>query len=113
MIKVPWDEAKAYVAWLGEVTGRPYRLPSEAEWEYCCRAETTTPFWTGATVSTDQARTTTATSPTAGGARANIVVGRRRYPNRWSLHDAHGNVFEWVEDTWHDNYEGAPADGSP
>ncbi|MBK8906431.1 MAG: formylglycine-generating enzyme family protein [Rhodospirillales bacterium] len=102
VINVSWDDAQAYVKWLAAATGRPYRLPSEAEWEYACRAGTTTRFSFGNDIS---------------GKDANIDGSRTTevgtYPaNAWGLHDMHGNVWEWVEDCWHDSYAGAPEDGS-
>ena len=115
VINVSWQDATDYCAWLGEQTGQAYRLPSEAEWEYACRAGTKTPFWTGETLSTDQ--------PNYDG---NYIYGTGRKGkyreqttlvdtfgrNPWGLHDMHGNLWEWCEDRWHDNYHGAPNDGS-
>ena len=109
VINVSWEDAQAYVGWLSESTGAAYRLPSESEWEYAARGGTTTPFHTGATISTDQANY-----------NGNYVRGRYRgrttpvgtfAPNMFGLYDVHGNVWEWVEDCWHDNYRGAPSDG--
>jgi formylglycine-generating enzyme required for sulfatase activity len=116
VIDVSWNDAKAYAAWLSRKTGKIYRLPSEAEWEYAARAGTTTPFSTGATISTDQANY-----------NGEHVYGRGRKgvyrkqtipvgsfaPNPFGLHDMHGNVWEWVEDCWNENYDEAPKDGSP
>jgi formylglycine-generating enzyme required for sulfatase activity len=112
---VSWEDATAYGAWLGQQAGHAYRLPSEAEWEYACRAGTTTPFWTGATIRTEQANY-----------EGNFVYGpggtgvyRERttpvdcFPaNPWQLYDMHGNVWEWCQDCWNEGYAGAPADGS-
>jgi formylglycine-generating enzyme required for sulfatase activity len=119
---VSWNDAKAYVAWLGAKTGKPYRLASEAEWEYAARAGTTTPYSFGddhqpspclyaklADASTRFSwRLTTCNSHAGHGA---APVGRHR-PNAWGLHDMHGNVWEWVEDCWHPSYVDAPVDGS-
>ena len=94
VIYVSWRDAKSYVEWLSRKTGERYRLLSEAEWEYVARA---------GTISTDQAN--------YDGRRRTVHVGT--FPaNDFGLHDVHGNVWEWVEDCWHDNYSGAPTDGS-
>ena len=101
VINVSWDDAKAYVEWLASATGQTYRLLSEAEWEYACRAGTTTRYWWGDEFCHDYATS----------ARQTSEVGR--YPaNPWGLYDMHGNVREWVEDCWNDGYKGAPDDGS-
>ncbi len=104
VIRVNWENAQTYVSWLSEITGAQYRLPSESEWEYATRAGTTTPFHTGSTISTDQAnydRNRGRTTP----------VGKFA-PNSFGLYDVHGNVWEFVEDCWHDDYSGAPSDGT-
>ena len=102
VINVSWEDARAYVRWLSRETGKSYRLPSEAEWEYAARAGTATPFHTGATISTDQANYAD---------RRTTLVGAFA-PNAFGLYDVHGNVWEWVEDCWHDSYRGAPSDGT-
>jgi formylglycine-generating enzyme required for sulfatase activity len=117
VINVSWDDAQAYVRWLSHVTGKAYRLPSEAEWEYACRAGTATPFSTGRCIRTDQANYDGNRDYAGCGAKTGVYLGKTQpvgsYPaNSWGLHDMHGNVWEWVEDCWHDNYEGAPKDGS-
>ncbi|MGP0088646.1 MAG: SUMF1/EgtB/PvdO family nonheme iron enzyme [Xanthobacteraceae bacterium] len=116
VIRVSWDDAKAYVAWLSRKTGKPYRLLSEAEREYVTRAGTTTTFWWGASISTSQAnydgRYTYAGGP-KGEFRQKTVPVDTFQPNPWGLYQVHGNVYEWVEDCWHDSYTGAPSDGSP
>jgi formylglycine-generating enzyme required for sulfatase activity len=113
--KVSWHQAKAFCKRLSEKTGREYRLPSEAEWEYVCRAGTTTPFHFGETITTDLANYD-----------GNYIYGKGKKgkyrrkttpvgsfpPNAFGLYDLHGNVREWCEDVWHENYEGAPNDGS-
>ena len=92
-------------AWLSQETGRAYRLPSEAEWEYACRAGTTTRYSFGDAITPDDANYADS------GLSRTSEVGA--YPaNPWGLHDMHGNVWEWVEDDWHENYRGAPTDGS-
>jgi formylglycine-generating enzyme required for sulfatase activity len=105
VINVSWDAAQAYIAWLSQETGKAYRLPSEAEWEYACRAGTTSRYSFGDAITPHRAN------------YGDSGLGRTRevgaYPaNPWGLHDMHGNVWEWVEDDWHENYRGAPADGS-
>ncbi len=120
VINVSWEDAQAYLAWLNEragLAGRPdaYRLPSEAEWEYACRARTTTPFSFGATISTAQANYNG--NATYGGGKKGeyrqktTPVGS--FPaSAFGLHDMHGNVWEWCQDCWNDTYNGAPNDGS-
>jgi formylglycine-generating enzyme required for sulfatase activity len=115
VINVSWQDAEAYVACLSQQTGQPYRLPSEAEWEYTCRAGTTTPFYFGRTVSTDQANYngTVAYGPGRKGVdRQQTVPVGYFLANAFGLHDMHGNVAELCADVWHDSYTGAPSDGS-
>ena len=115
VINVSWEDAQAYVTWLSEKTGQGYRLLSESEWEYAARAGTTTPFHTGATITTDQANfddNFTYNGSAKGEYRRETVAVGSFPANRFGLHDMHGNVWEWVEDCYHDNYSGAPADGS-
>jgi formylglycine-generating enzyme required for sulfatase activity len=106
VVNVYWDDAKAYANWLSGKTGKDYRLPSEAEWEYAARAGTTTPYWWGWNIDSLHAN--------YGGCRAGTVpVTREFQPNSpWGLYQVHGNVWEWVEDCWNDTYAGAPGDGS-
>ena len=109
MINVSWEDAQAYADWLNKKTGKEFRLPSEAEWEYACRAGTRTRFYTGDS-DKDLDR--------AGWYRSNSgnkthPVGEKA-PNVWGLYDMHGNVWEWVEDDWqgsYSSYNGAPDDG--
>jgi formylglycine-generating enzyme len=103
---VSWDNCQEFIKKLKEKDKKPYRLPTEAEWEYSCRAGTTTPFHFGETISTDQANY-----------RGNFIYGDGKkgvvrnkttpvgsFPaNAWGLHDMHGNVFQWCQD-WHDDY---------
>jgi formylglycine-generating enzyme required for sulfatase activity len=104
VINVSWNDAQAYVAWLSRVTGARYRLPSEAEWEYAARAGTTSAYWWGNTSSTDRANYDGAVGTTR-------EVGSYG-PNPWGLYDTAGNVWEWVEDCWHEEgYAGAPSNG--
>lgn len=117
VVNVSWEDAQAYCAWLSGETGKLYRLPSEAEWEYACRAGTATPFWTGATISTWQANYDGAYiygSGRKGVCRKRTVpVDDPGFPaNPFGLYHMHGNVWEWVEDCWHNSYENAPVDGS-
>lgn len=114
VINVSWEDARAYCVWLSAITGQSYRLPSEAEWEYVARAGTTTPFWWGAEISTEQANydgNHTYGAGTKGQFRQRIVPVDSFKPNPWGLYQVHGNVWEWCQDDWHRNYEGAPTDG--
>jgi len=109
VINVSWDDATQYVGWLSQSTGKEYRLLSEAEWEYAARAGTATRYSWG-------------DKPSAGNANCNSCGSqwdrKQTAPvgsfeaNAFGLYDMHGNVSEWVEDTWHSNYGGAPLDGS-
>ena len=115
VINVSWEDAQAYCAWLSEQTGRYYRLPSEAEWEYACRAGTVTPFHFGPRITTEQANFDgkyTYNGSAKGEYRAQTVPVGSFSPNAFGLYDMHGNVWEWCEDTWHESYKGAPSDGS-
>ena len=110
-----WDNAMHYVAWLARKTGKPYRLLTEAEWEYAARAGTTTPFSTGSTITTAQANfngTATYNGSTKGAYRGKSTEVGSFVANPFGLFDMHGNVYEWVEDCWHANYNRAPSDGS-
>jgi len=114
-INISWDYAKAYAQWLSKKTGKSYRLLTEAEWEYATRAGTTTPFAFGATLLPSQANydgSTDGSGPSDVNRQKTLAVGS--FPaNAFGLHDMHGNVSEWVEDCWHDQYTaGAPSDGS-
>jgi len=114
---VSWYDAVEFCARLSKYTGRNYGLPSEAQWEYACRAGTTTPFHFGETISTDLANYdghSTYGQGTKGEYRGETTpVGSFEVANAFGLYDMHGNVREWCEDDIHDNYEGAPNDGSP
>ena len=115
VMNVSWEDAQAYVRWLSRETGERYRLLSESEWEYVARAGTRTPFHFGATISTEQANYDgryTYGSGRKGRYRERTVPVGSFPPNGFGLHDVHGNVWEWVEDCWHDGYDGAPSDGS-
>ncbi|MCS0632000.1 bifunctional serine/threonine-protein kinase/formylglycine-generating enzyme family protein [Telluria mixta] len=115
VVGVNWFDAIRYVRWLSEATGKSYRLPSEAEWEYACRAGSKTAFSFGDTITTDLANYdgnfTYNGGPRGEYRRGTTPVGA--FPaNPWGLFDMHGNVWEWVQDVVHDNYDGAPLDGS-
>jgi formylglycine-generating enzyme required for sulfatase activity/uncharacterized protein with von Willebrand factor type A (vWA) domain len=113
--RVNWYEATEFCKRLSRETKREYWLPSEAEWEYACRAGTKTPFHFGETITADLANyrgtKTYADEPTGKYRQQTTPVGQFP-PNAFGLYDMHGNVWEWCADTWHHNYEGAPTDGS-
>ncbi|MFM6321351.1 MAG: formylglycine-generating enzyme family protein [Microcystis panniformis] len=113
--QVNWEQATEFCKRLSRETTREYRLPSEAEWEYACRAGTTTAFHFGETITADlanyRATETYADEPTGEYRQQTTPVGQFP-PNAFGLYDMHGNVWEWCADTWHDNYDGAPTDGS-
>jgi formylglycine-generating enzyme required for sulfatase activity len=100
-----WDEAKAYASWLSQKTRREYRLLSEAEWEYCCRAGTTTKYFFGDTL--EQAQFVE-----RGWGAAKESPRLRLGANAWGLYDTNDGIGELCEDSWHGNYESAPQDGS-
>jgi formylglycine-generating enzyme required for sulfatase activity/tetratricopeptide (TPR) repeat protein len=113
---VNWNDAKEFCARLSAKTGRDYRLPTEAEWEYACRAGTTTPFAFGETI-TPEIVNYDGNYPYAKAKKGNyrqetVPVGSLGVANAFGLYDMHGNVWEWCEDAWFDNYKGAPTDGS-
>jgi formylglycine-generating enzyme required for sulfatase activity len=114
--QVSWDDAVEFCLRLSKQTKRQYRLPSEAEWEYACRAGTTTPFHFGETISTDLANYngnyTYGNGPKGVYRGETTEVGSFGVANNFGLSDMHGNVWEWCQDHWHDSYEGAPTDGS-
>ncbi|MCA2655617.1 formylglycine-generating enzyme family protein [Microcystis sp. M061S2] len=114
--QVNWYDAIEFCARLSKLKeGREYRLPSEAEWEYACRAGTTTPFYFGETITGELANYNAsriyAEEPKGEYRQQTTPVGQFP-PNAFGLYDMHGNVWEWCADTWHDNYDGAPRDGS-
>jgi formylglycine-generating enzyme required for sulfatase activity/class 3 adenylate cyclase len=106
---VSWSDAKQYVAWLAQAARKAYRLPSEAEWEYAARGGTQTKYWWGDQFQSGMANCKNCTDTAA--AEQPIKVGSLK-PNPFGLYDMGGGVDQWVEDCWHKNYQGAPADGS-
>ena len=111
VVYISWDDARAYVAWLSERTGKRHRLLSESEWEYAARAGTTTRYSFGASAASLAGNANCDESVCKDGYAHTSPVGRFS-ANAFGVHDMHGNVREWVEDCWHDDYEGAPPDGS-
>ena len=121
---VSWEDAQAYVAWLSKTTGERYRLPSEAEWEYAARAGTTTRyFWgdesdsacsfaNGHDVTGKRENKFAWTSFSCDDDHAQTAPVGQFDPNSFGVYDMTGNVWEWVEDKYHENYEGAPTEGS-
>ncbi|MBM4073219.1 MAG: formylglycine-generating enzyme family protein [Planctomycetes bacterium] len=107
VINVSWTDAQAYVAWLSRRSGKRYRLLTEAEWEYAARGGTTTRYWCG---DGEQCLNGAAWYSGNSGFRTQPVGGKGA--NAFGLHDMLGNVREWVEDCVHENYAGAPVDGS-
>jgi formylglycine-generating enzyme required for sulfatase activity len=109
VINVGWDDAQTYVAWLSNMTGQPYRLLTEAEWEYAARAGTTTAYYWGGEIGKGNANCNGCGSEWDN--RQTSPVGSFK-PNAFGLYDMAGNVWQWVQDCYHDNYNGAPTDGS-
>jgi len=118
--QVSWFDAVEFCDRLTIKTNRQYRLPTEAEWEYACRAGTITPFHFGETITTDLANYRGndekygAYGPGRLGEyrKETTLVDHFEGANRFGLYDMHGNVWEWCADHWHENYDGAPTDGS-
>jgi len=110
VMNVSWGDAKQFVAWLAEATRKPYRLPSEAEWEFAARGGTQTKYWWGDQLQPGMANCKDCGAATT--AEQPVKVGSLK-PNPFGLYEMGGGVDQWVEDCWHRNYQGAPADGSP
>jgi formylglycine-generating enzyme required for sulfatase activity len=109
MRDVSWDEAQLYLKWLSTVSGKPYRLPTEAEWEYAVRGGTTTRYWWGEEMKGGNSSCKGCGEPW----KAEEPPPSGSFvPNPFGLHDMNGSVWEWVQDCWHSTYKGAPADGS-
>lgn len=109
VINVSWHDAQAYVKWLSDKTGKKYRLPTEAEWEYVARAGTTTAYWWGEAIGKNNAVCDGCGSQWDG--KQTAPVGSFK-PNAFGVYDTAGNVWEWTQDCWHDDYTDAPIDGS-
>ena len=105
-----WADAQQFVEWLSKVTQKPFRLPSEAEWEYAARGGTRTKFWWGDQLQADMANCKGCNQPYD--ASQPLKVGSFK-PNPFGLYDMGGNIHQWVADCWHKNYQSAPSDGSP
>ena len=116
VVCVSWNDAKAYAQWVSISTGKEYRLLSEAEREYAARGGTQTAFWWGDSITTGQANyagTSTSYNGSPKGEYRQATVPVNSFsPNPFGLYNVHGNVWEWVEDCYHENYNGAPTDGS-
>lgn len=113
--KVSWDAAMEFCSRLSRKTGKKYRLPSEAEWEYAARAGTTTPFAFGETITPEivnyDGNHPYAAAPKGRSRQMTVSVGSLGAANAFGLLDMHGNVWEWCLDVWRPNYQGAPTDG--
>ena len=107
VINVSWEDARDYADWLSKQTGKRYRLPTEAEWEYAARSGGKDEVWAGTSDETELAEYVVLADQTE------PVNEHRHKPNGLGLYDMSGNVSEWVEDCWHQTYDGAPADGRP
>jgi formylglycine-generating enzyme required for sulfatase activity len=109
VINVTWNDAQRYVAWFSRMTGKPYRLLTEAEWEYAARAGTTTAYYWGEAIGSGKANCNGCGSQWDN--REPSPAGSFE-PNGFGLYDIAGNVWQWVQDCYHDDYHGAPVDGS-
>jgi formylglycine-generating enzyme required for sulfatase activity len=108
MRDVSWDDAQQYVKWLSSASGKPYRLPTEAEWERAARGGTATRYWWGEQMVQGKANCKECGKPWAEDAPANVGSFGA---NPYGVYDTSGSVWEWVADCWHNNYKGAPDDG--
>lgn len=105
---ISWDDAQQYVAWLSKTTGKSYRLPTEAEWEYAARGGTSSAYWWGDKMARGNANCKDCGDPWSEAAPASVGSFA---PNPFGLHDMNGSVWEWVADCWHSSYKNAPVDG--
>ena len=112
VVHVSWNEASQFCEWLSDKSGKRYRLPSEAEWEFACRAGTTTPFHTGHHLSLVDANYFYNEAGHRVGQGSRVPVGSYP-PNHWGLHEVHGNVSEWCADSWHPSHECTSLNGLP
>jgi formylglycine-generating enzyme required for sulfatase activity len=115
VIYVSYDDIQQYLTWINRKTGKQYRLPSEAEWEYAARAGATTRFSSGDCITTDQANfdgINPAEGCSKGEFRKQTLPVGSFAANPWGLHDMHGNVWEWVQDCWNNSHTGAPDNGA-
>ena len=108
VVCVSWNDAEAFVEWLTTQTGKSFRLPTEAEWEYAARAGSTTKYSWGNSIGSNRANCDGCGSRWDDDRTAPVGSFSA---NAWGLHDMHGNVWEWVQDCWNDSYAGAPTDG--
>jgi len=109
VLNVNWNDAQAYVAWLSHKTGKRYRLPTEAEWEYAARGGTDSPYYWGSEIG--RGRAVCSGCGSEWDKKATAPVGSFP-PNPFGLYDMAGNLMQWTQDCWHPTYVGAPADGS-
>ena len=105
---ISWDNAQQYVNWLSKVSGKPYRLPTEAEWEYAARGGTSTRYWWGEQMRNGNANCKDCGQPWRQEGPANVGSFAA---NPYGLYDMNGNVWQWVSDCWHNSFKGAPSDG--
>lgn len=108
VVCVSWNDSKEYISWLNNFTGNNYRLPSESEWEYSARAGSNSKYNWGNSIGINNANC----GSECGDSYSNTSPVKSFRANNFGLYDMHGNVWEWVEDKWHGNYNGAPSDGS-
>lgn len=109
VINVSWDDAKAYAQWLSEQTGKRYRLPPEAEWEFAARSGGKEEVWAG----TSEEGQVGSYAVYRGNSDGKTAEVGSKFPNGLGLYDMSGNVWEWVDDCWHGGYKDAPDDGAP
>lgn len=115
-VNVWWEQAQEFCTRLSQLSGQSFRLPTEAEWEYACRAGSATPFNCGLTITPDivnyNGNQPYAQAPKGEYRQLTTPVGHFKIANRFGLYDMHGNIWEWCADVWHADYQGAPNDGS-